>query len=192
MAGIADPWHDPRRACFPCRGSDVRKVLALSFVIFAALGLDAQSTTAPPSPAEKELQAPLALEDGKPTALPQESGASGMRAFGSLVLVLGLAGGALWALKRWGIAKLPGSGGTRLKVEESLALGDRRFVSILRADEERFLIALAPTGITLLARMDGLEAGGTQRFEEALAQAGEITIPMPVREVEARLRESQP
>ena len=134
----------------------------------------------------------MTLEDGKPT--PQaagEAGGSGLRAFGSLVLVLGVAGGALWALRRYGMKRFPGSGGTRLKLEETLALGDRRFVSILRADDERFLVALAPGGITLLGRLDSPEAGGPGRFDEALARAQDITGPVPVREMEARLREAQ-
>ena len=164
----------------------------LILAMLAGLALGAQTAPSNPTPAEKELQAPLTLEDGKPTAQPQgEAPGSGLRAFGSLVLVLGVAGGALWALRRYGLKRLPGSGGSRLKVEETLALGDRRFVSILRADEERFLIALAPNGITLLARMDSLEAGGTEHFAEALSRAEEITGPVPVREVEARLREAQ-
>lgn len=169
------------------------RAFVLCLGMLAGLALGAQSAPSGPTPAEKELQAPLTLDDGKPTApAPGEAPGSGLRAFGSLVLVLGLAGGALWALRRYGLKRFPGSGGSRLKVEETLALGDRRFVSILRADDERFLIALAPTGITLLARMDSLETGGTEPFGEALARAQDITGPVPVREVEARLREAQP
>lgn len=169
------------------------RAFVLCLGMLAGLALCAETTPPGPTPAEKELQAPLSLDDGKPTQPPPgETPGSGLRAFGSLVLVLGLAGGGLWLLRRYGAKRFPGSGGTRLKVEETLALGDRRFVSILRADEERFLIALAPTGITLLARMDSLEAGGTEDFGEAFTRAQEITGPVPVREVEARLREAQP
>jgi flagellar biogenesis protein FliO len=145
----------------------------------------------PPSPAEKELQAPLTLEDGKPTqGSMSEPAPSGLRAFGSLVLVLGLAGVSLWALKKYGRGRIPGSGGGKLRLEETLAMGDRRFVSILDAEGERFLIAMAPQGITLLARLDGLEKRqDDQPFEETLSRQ-DLGRPVPVKEMEALLKQN--
>jgi flagellar biogenesis protein FliO len=148
---------------------------------------------AAPGPSERELQAPLTLDDGKPTqaAAAAESGPSGWRALGSLLLVSGLAAGGLWAFRRWGAHKLPGSGGARIKVDETLALGDRRFVSILKVDEERFLIALSPQGVTLMTRLDSVEAGGPQQFDQALERQVNLTTPMAVRDVEAMLKRDQ-
>ena len=161
-----------------------------------ALGLSvgALAQTPPPSPSERELQAPLVLDDGKPTQgqAPASAGPSGWRALGSMVLVLGLAGGGLWAFRRWGINKLPGSGGNRLKVEETLALGDRRFISILKVDDERFLIALSPQGVNLMTRLDNVEAGGPAEFAEALDRQVELTGPMAVRDMEAMIRRENP
>lgn len=170
----------------------IRKaLLCIGIISLSAFGLSAQ--TAPPSPAEKELQQPFALDDVKPTqGQTPRSEPSGWRAFGSTLVVVGLAGGALWAFRKYGIKKLPGSGGGRLKVEESLALGDRRFVSILRADEERFLIALGPQGITLLARMDGVETAPPESFGQALERHVEVTRPTSVREVEAMMKGERP
>jgi flagellar biogenesis protein FliO len=163
--------------------------------MLAGLGLFAQEAPRPgppPSPAEKELQAPLNLEDGKPTqGQVADAGPSGLRAFGSLVLVLGLAGVSLWALKKYGRGRLPGSGGGKLKVEETLALGDRRYVSILEAEGERFLIAMTPQGIRFLARLDGLErTSDVSAFDQALAQQVDLGRPVPVREMEAMLKQS--
>lgn len=166
-------------------------IFCLGIIGISALGLQAQAP--PPSPAEKELQQPLALDDIKPTqGQPPRNEPSGWRAFGSTLLVVGLAGGALWAFRKYGMKKFPGSGGSRLKVEESLALGDRRFVSILRADEERFLIALGPQGITLLARMDGVETAPPASFGAALEHHVELTRPTSVREVEAMIKGDRP
>jgi flagellar biogenesis protein FliO len=108
-----------------------------------------------------------------------------------VVLVLGLTGGGLWAFRKWGASRLPGSGGTRLKVEETLSLGDRRFVSILKVDEERFLIALGPQGVNLMARLDNVEAGGPPRFHEALERQLDLGAPVPVKEMEAMIRREQ-
>ncbi len=41
----------------------------------------------------------------------------------------------------------------RLQVQETVQLGDKRFVSILRVDGEQFLIAGSSGGVTLLASM---------------------------------------
>jgi len=126
-----------------------------------------------------------------PSPAQREAGPSGWRALGSMVLVLGLAGGGLYAFRRWGAGKFPGSGGNRLRVEETLALGDRRFVSILKVDDERFLIALSPANVTLMTRLDNVEAGGPQDFAEALGRQTELPAPMAVRDMEAMIRREQ-
>ena len=168
-------------------------------LLFALVGLGfgawAQAPpAAAPSPSERELQAPLSLDDGKPTQAGSAPapGPSGWRALGSLLLVSGLAGGGLWAFRKWGANKLPGGGGSRMKVEETLALGDRRFVSILKVDEERFLIALSPQGVNLMTRLDSVEAGGPAAFDQALERQVNLTAPMAVRDVEAMLKRDQP
>jgi flagellar biogenesis protein FliO len=167
--------------------------MVLSLGLVAGLGLGAQGTVRPappPSPSEKELQAPLTLEDGKPTqGQVAEAGPSGLRSFGSLVLVLGLAGASLWALKKYGRGRMPGGGGGKLRVEETLALGDRRYVSILDAEGERFLIALTPQGISLISRLDPGERGEPDTFDEAMSRQVDLGRPVPVREMEALLRQ---
>jgi len=170
----------------------LKRLIGSGIVLGMGLGLWAQAP--PPGPSERELQAPMNLDDGKPTltaAAPSE-GPSAWRALGSMVLVVGLAGGGLWAFRKWGAGKLPGSGGSRLKVEETLALGDRRFVSILKVDDERFLIALSPQAVSLLTRLDSVEAGGPARFDQALERQVNLTTPMAVRDMEAMLKREQP
>ncbi|MBK7293865.1 MAG: FliO/MopB family protein [Holophagaceae bacterium] len=132
----------------------------------------------------------MTLEDGKPTpGQPAEAPPSGLRAFGSLVLVLGLAGASLWALKKYGRGRIPGGGGHKLRVEETLALGDRRFVSILDVEGERFLIALTPQAISLLSRLDPGDRGEAGTFDDALHRQVDLGRPVPVREMEAMLKQ---
>ena len=167
--------------------------MVLLFGLLAGLALGAQGSTPaplPPTASEKELQAPLTLEDGKPTqAQAPEAPASGWRAFGSMVLVLGLAGASLWGLKKYGRGRLPGSGGGKLRVEETLALGDRRFVSILEVEGERFLLALTPQSISLLSRLDPGDRGEPGTFDEALSRQVDLGRPVPVKEMEALLKQ---
>ena len=167
--------------------------LVLTLGLLAGLGLGAQGAdrpAPPPTASEKELQAPLTLEDGKPTqGQVSEAPPSGLRAFGSLVLVLGLAGLSLWALKKYGRGRIPGGGGGKLRVEETRALGDRRYVSILDAEGERFLIALTPQGVSLISRLDPGERGEPGTFDEALSRQVDLGRPVPVREMEALLKQ---
>lgn len=167
-------------------------LLSLGLLLWPSVSAWAQAPA--PTPSEQELQAPLNLGDEKPTpGAAAGSEPSGWRAFGSVILVLGLAGGGLWAFRKWGAKRMPGSGGSRLRVEETLSLGDRRFVSILRADDEKFLIALSPQGITLLSRMDNFEPGDTPTpFGNALEQQMELNRPMPVKDVEAMINGGRP
>jgi len=167
--------------------------LLLSLLMLTGTGFAALAQTPPPSPSEKELQAPLNLGDEKPAQTQPYSDPSGWRAFGSVIVVLGLAGGGLWAFRKWGAKRLPGSGGTRLKVEETLSFGDRRHVSILKADDERFLIALSPQGIQLLAHLDGdAEAAPPETFSRTLEHQVELGRPVPVKEMEAMINREQP
>lgn len=161
--------------------------MSLILAVSAASGLPAQT------PAERELQAPLVMDDGKPTqAQAKSSEPSPARAFFSLVLVLGAVGGGLWALKKYGPKRLQVGGGKRLKVQETLPLGDRRFVSILKADDEEFLLALSPQGIQLLARLDGVSTAAPADFQAALERQVDLTGPVPVREVERMIQEGRP
>ena len=168
-----------------------RKVLSLGMLLGLALGAQGADRPAlPPTASEKELQAPLTLEDGKPTqGQPVEAPPSGLRTFGSLVLVLGLAGASLWALKKYGRGRMPGTGGGKLRVEETLALGDRRFVSILDVEGERFLIALTPQGISLVSRLDPGDRGEPETFDSALSRQVDLGRPVPVKEMEALLKQ---
>jgi flagellar biogenesis protein FliO len=167
------------------------KGLILSGIVLVS-GVGAFAEPPAPGPSEQALQEKYVPDDGKPTQAREEAGPSGWRAVGSMLLVLGLAGGGLWAFKRWGAKRLPGSGGGRLNVEETLALGDRRFVTILRADDEKFLIALSPQGVSLLARLESVEAGGPADFAQALERQNDLGTPMAVRDVEAMMREARP
>lgn len=65
----------------------------------------------------------------------------------------------LRAVWRWLTASskkvLAGRENRRLRVAESVSLGDRRFVVLLQADNEHYLVGASAAGITLLTRLNG-------------------------------------
>lgn len=67
-------------------------------------------------------------------------------------LLSSLNGAWKWLSRYRGLHLLP-SRSRRLEVFETVQLGEKRFVSILRVDGEQFLIAGSPTGISLLAAL---------------------------------------
>jgi len=189
-------WHVSSTSIFPCREFDVF-IRGLFFSLTLAFAATAQSPRqAPvPSPSEQALQESMQMGEGDVNPQTQNADTplakppSPWRAFGSLAFVLAIAGAGVWALRKWGIKRLPGSGGSRMKIEETLALGERRYVSILKVDEERFLISSFPSGIGFLARLDLTVEPG---FGHALEQQIQIQAPIPVRDMEARLKGDQP
>jgi flagellar biogenesis protein FliO len=166
-----------------------------SLIICLSLAFAASAQTpgrqVEPSQSERELAGqPIDLGSGTSDSgtLETPKAPSAWRSLGSLVFVLAIFGGGVWALRKWGLKRLPGSGGNRMKIEETLALGERRYVSILKVDDERFLIASYPQGIGLLGRLDGSAEPG---FGAELDQQMDIQTPIPVKEMEARLMGEQ-
>jgi flagellar protein FliO/FliZ len=75
------------------------------------------------------------------------------RYFGALALVLGLVGAAGIAMKKFGGHALPGKN-RRLAVVESLGIGPRHRLYLVRCDNVEHLVVLGPQGATPLALTD--------------------------------------
>lgn len=59
----------------------------------------------------------------------------------------------------------------RLKVAETVSLGEKRFVSILQVDGEQFLVGGSPSNIVLLAKLEAKpETPGGRSFESVFSQ----------------------
>jgi flagellar protein FliO/FliZ len=81
------------------------------------------------------------------------SGLSGMdmlRFAGSLVLVLCLLGGLLWALKRMQTGIRPGGGVRQLQVIEAVSVGPRQKIALVRVGSREVLVGVSPTQLTAL------------------------------------------
>lgn len=80
----------------------------------------------------------------------------------------------------WGFVRSrAGSKGKTLSVCETAALGDRRFVSVIRFERQRFLIGCSAASITLLAQLPD-ECGSAPALEqkpvELNAEIGETKV----------------
>jgi hypothetical protein len=98
-----------------------------------------------------------------------------LRTMGALAMVLGLLGGALWAVRRFDL-RLPGAVGAgrsrRVELVERLALDGRRSVALIRRDGREHLILLGPEGPMLIE-------GGIQQRRPRASKPAEA--PAPVR-----------
>ena len=60
---------------------------------------------------------------------------------------------------------------------------------ILDVEGERFLLALTPQSISLLSRLDPGDRGEPGTFDEALSRQVDLGRPVPVKEMEALLKQ---
>ena len=73
-----------------------------------------------------------------------------LRFAGSLILVLCLLGGLLWALKRMQTGVRPGGGLKQLQVIEAVSVGPRQKVALVRVGSREVLVGISPAQITAL------------------------------------------
>jgi flagellar biogenesis protein FliO len=74
-----------------------------------------------------------------------------LRAFGSLVAVLGLLGLFVWALRRGSLKLSSLAPKGTIAIETAMSLGERRSIAIVGVDGRRLLIGLTPTTISFLS-----------------------------------------
>jgi flagellar biosynthetic protein FliO len=87
-----------------------------------------------------------------------DAGASFVRVFGALLLVLGLFFGAVWFYRNWQRVARRGPGGTRLNVVEARSLGNKQSIVVVGYGSQRMLIGTAPSGVSLLAHLPAEDA----------------------------------
>ncbi|HLV01732.1 MAG TPA: flagellar biosynthetic protein FliO [Acidobacteriota bacterium] len=80
-----------------------------------------------------------------------------LQTISALALVLGLIGFLYWAGQRFG-ARLQGNAGSRIQIRERLALGDKKWLLVVRADDRELLIGSTPTSFTLISELEPLSS----------------------------------
>lgn len=76
-----------------------------------------------------------------------------LRMLGSMIVVIGLLLAVLWSLKRMQSKMLTsGQADRRLQVLETLGVGTRQKIALVRVDEHEILISITPTQINTLGQ----------------------------------------
>lgn len=86
------------------------------------------------------------------------AGMSLLRVFGSLALVVGLFLGAVWCFRNWQRLAVYRGRTPKLNVLEVRSLGGRHALYLVGCDQQRFLLASSPTGISLITHLPDSEA----------------------------------
>jgi flagellar biogenesis protein FliO len=91
-----------------------------------------------------------------PGALP-DTGASVVRVFGALILVVGIFLGGVWLFKNWQRFTVQKGAGPKLSVLEVRSLGQRQSLYVVGYQQQRMLLAASPAGITLVSHLPAAE-----------------------------------
>ena len=126
----------------------MRRFTAAFVGILCLIGFDARSE----SLASTNFNAASAF----PGALP-DTGASVLRVFGALILVVGIFLGGVWLFRNWQRFTVQKGARPRLNVLEARSLGQRQSLYVVGYLQQRMLVAATPTGITLLSHLPSEE-----------------------------------
>lgn len=91
-----------------------------------------------------------------PAPLP-DTGAALLRVAGALMLVFALLFGGVWLVKNWQRLALRKGRAPKLRLLETQSLGGRQGVYVIGYEQQRFLVAASPTGVSLLSQLPECE-----------------------------------
>ncbi|HEX3718730.1 MAG TPA: flagellar biosynthetic protein FliO [Verrucomicrobiae bacterium] len=87
-----------------------------------------------------------------------DMGASLLRVFGALGLVIALFLGGVWMFKNWQRLALRKGALPKLNVLEVKSLGQRQALYVVGYEQQRMLIASSPAGVTLVSHLPEADA----------------------------------
>ena len=108
-----------------------------------------------------------------------DAGVSFIRVIGALALVIGLFLGGVWFFRNWQRLAVQRGRAPKLNILETRSLGGRQAIFVVGYNQERFLIASAPSGVNLLSHLPTATEGESETnaktpsapsFAQALAQ----------------------
>ena len=82
-----------------------------------------------------------------------DTGASVIRVFGALILVISLFLGGVWLFRNWQRFAVQKGGGAKLNLIEVKSLGQRQALYVVGYQQQRMLLASTPAGVTLVSHL---------------------------------------
>jgi flagellar protein FliO/FliZ len=98
-----------------------------------------------------------------------DAGASFVRVFGALLVVLAIFFGAVWFYRNWQRVVGRSKGGVRLNVMEVRSLGNKQSLVVIGYGPQRMLVGATPSGISMLTHLPAEESSETSGDAEAPA-----------------------
>ena len=86
-------------------------------------------------------------------------GLSVLRVFGALALVLAVFLGGVWLFRNWQRLMRQKGRAPKLNIVEARPLGNRHALYVIGYEQQRFLIASSPAGVTLVSPLPHAENG---------------------------------
>ena len=158
-------------------------LLALLLLLAGAVAAYGQAAPTPPpeegragaaaEPREGEERLVFMRDEGRGAEAEAPSAAGTLaRTLGALLVVVGLVVAAGWGLRRLGGARFgaAGEGATELRVLNSIGLGDRRSLAVVRFGGRELLIGSTAQTITLLCAAGGGAEGVTTPAPRSVAE----------------------
>lgn len=99
------------------------------------------------------LAGPVTAAEATNVASLPDTGTALFRVLGALMLVFGLLFGGVWLMKNWQRFALRKGRAPRLRLLETQSLGGRQGVFVISYEQQRFLVAASPTGVSLLSHL---------------------------------------
>ncbi|MBI1176082.1 hypothetical protein GC207_01435 [bacterium] len=96
-----------------------------------------------------------------PSPLP-DTGAALFRVTGALLLVFAVLFGGVWLAKNWQRLALRKGRAPKLRLLEAQSLGGRQGVYVIAYEQQRFLVASSPTGVSLLSHLPESETAAEE------------------------------
>ena len=120
----------------------------------------------------------VAASSFTPALSPPDIGTSLLRVMGALALVLGIFLAGVWLFRNWQRLAVQRGRAPKLHVLEIRSLGGRQSICVVGYEQERFLLASSPAGVSFLTHLPGTseaETSGSEAkpqlpFSQALAQ----------------------
>jgi flagellar biogenesis protein FliO len=124
-------------------------IFAGAFLFFTALNASADVTAT-------NLVSTNAISANIGTGLP-DTGASVIRVFGALFVVIALFLGGVWMFRNWQRFAVQKNGGAKLNLIEVKSLGQRQALYVVGYEQQRMLLASTPAGVTLVSHLPEAE-----------------------------------